>query len=112
MGITYPYAQLTLVETPISFSGFARPNKGGSEMAQPGMLFLPERGVGMWNDYKADAAFKKRMVPELLSSYGSPEEMLSTDLIRAFDVLDRVPLFYKHDKIVVVFGDVPLFLVE
>ena len=63
MGITYPYAQLTLVETPISFSGFARPNKGGSEMAQPGMLFLPERGVGMWNDYKADAAFKKRMVP-------------------------------------------------
>ena len=83
MGITYPYAQLTLVETPISFSGFARPNKGGSEMAQPGMLFLPERGVGMWNDYKADAAFKKRMVPELLSSYGSPEEMLSTDLIRA-----------------------------
>ena len=82
MGITYPYAQLTLVETPISFSGFARPNKGGSEMAQPGMLFLPERGVGMWNDYKADAAFKKRMVPEMLSYYSSPEEMLSSDLTR------------------------------
>ena len=28
MGITYPYSQLTLVETRSLFSGFARPNKG------------------------------------------------------------------------------------
>ena len=81
MGITYPYSQLTLVETPISFSGFARPNKGGSEMAQPGMLFLPERGIGMWNDHKASAAFRKRMMPEMSSFYSSPEDMLSADLV-------------------------------
>ena len=81
MGITYPYSQLTLVETPVSFSGFARPNKGGSEMAQPGMLFLPERGIGMWSDHKAGAAFKKRMLPEMSSFYNSPEDMLSADLV-------------------------------
>lgn len=28
MGITYPYSQLTLVETPVSFSGFAVLIKG------------------------------------------------------------------------------------
>ena len=63
MGITYPYSQLTLVETPVSFSGFARPNKGGSEMAQPGMLFLPERGIGMWSVYKAAVAFRGGVRP-------------------------------------------------
>ena len=83
MGITYPYSQLTLVETPVSFSGFARPNKGGSEMAQPGMLFLPERGIGMWNDYKAEVAFRKRMMPEMSSFYSSTEDMLSSDLTRS-----------------------------
>ena len=83
MGITYPYSQLTLVETPVSFSGFARPNKGGSEMAQPGMLFLPERGIGMWNDYKAEVAFRKRMMPEISSFYSSTEDMLSSDLTRS-----------------------------
>ena len=81
MGITYPYSQLTLVETPVSFSGFARPNKGGSEMAQPGMLFLPERGIGMWNDHKAMAAFRKQMMPEMSSFYNSQEDMLSADLV-------------------------------
>ena len=83
MGITYPYSQLTLVETPVSFSGFARPNKGGSEMAQPGILFLPERGIGMWNDYKAEVAFRKRMMPEMSSFYSSTEDMLSSDLTRS-----------------------------
>ncbi|WP_455508793.1 hypothetical protein [Butyricimonas paravirosa] len=83
MGITYPYSQLTLVETPVSFSGFARPNKGGSEMAQPGMLFLPERGIGMWNDHKAEVAFRKRMIPEMSSFYSSTEDMLSSDLTRS-----------------------------
>ena len=71
------------METPVSFSGFARPNKGGSEMAQPGMLFLPERGIGMWNDYKAEVAFRKRMMPEMSSFYSSTEDMLSSDLTRS-----------------------------
>ena len=52
-------------------------------MAQPGMLFLPERGIGMWNDYKAEVAFRKRMMPEMSSFYSSTEDMLSSDLTRS-----------------------------
>lgn len=80
MGITYPYSRLALVETPVSFSSFSRPNKGGSEMAQPGMLFLPERGIGMWNDNEAILAFRKKVMPDVLAFYRSEEEMISNDL--------------------------------
>ena len=52
-------------------------------MAQPGILFLPERGIGMWNDYKAEVAFRKRMMPEMSSFYSSTEDMLSSDLTRS-----------------------------
>ncbi len=80
MGITYPYKQLILVESPISFASFVRPHKGGSEMAQPGMLFLPERGVGLWNDYQATYTFLKKMMPDVPFSYTSWEELKSSDL--------------------------------
>lgn len=35
----------------------------------------------MWNDHKASAAFRKRMMPEMSSFYSSPEDMLSADLV-------------------------------
>ena len=37
----------------------------------------------MWNDYKAEVAFRKRMMPEMSSFYSSTEDMLSSDLTRS-----------------------------
>lgn len=57
-GRNYPYPYLLLAETPISFAGFYRNNRGGSEFVQPGMVFLPERGIGVWMDVEAWKNYK------------------------------------------------------
>lgn len=48
--VTYPFSRLRLVETPITFTSHFHPAMGGSEMAQPEILFLPERGIGILNE--------------------------------------------------------------
>lgn len=51
MHYSYPYSRLKLIETPITLTSFFRQEKGTSEFIQPEMVFLPERGVGVWSDY-------------------------------------------------------------
>lgn len=80
LGVDYPYTRLVLVETPVAFSGFSRPNKGGSEMAQPGLLFFPERGVGFWSDLKAGVAYDTKRYGSRFSSDDTPEEKLCRSL--------------------------------
>ena len=83
-GVAYPYRRLALVETPVSFSGFYRPNKGGSEMSQPELLFLPERGVGIWRDLKAELAYETKRYGQMIASDGSnsPEDRFYWELTR------------------------------
>ena len=50
---SYLYSGLKLIETPITLASFFRQEKGTSEYIQPEMVFLPERGVGVWSDHKA-----------------------------------------------------------
>ena len=44
----YPYERFTIIEAPISFAAYFRNERGGSEKVQSEMVFLPERGVGLW----------------------------------------------------------------
>lgn len=43
-GKKFPFLRLNLVETPVAFSGFDRTWKGNSEMVQPELIFLQEKG--------------------------------------------------------------------
>ena len=81
MGITYPYSQLTLVETPVSFSGFAVPIKGEVRWPSPVCCFYRNGESGCGVIIKRGQPFKKRMLPEMSSFYNSPEDMLSADLV-------------------------------
>jgi hypothetical protein len=50
-GISYPYPRLSLVEVPVHVIGHYRETHGSSELTQPGMIFFPERGTGVWLDH-------------------------------------------------------------
>lgn len=46
---SYPFSRLRLVETPVTFTSHYHPATGGSEMVQPEVLLLPEKGIGILN---------------------------------------------------------------
>ena len=56
----YPHRALAFVETPITFTSFFRFAHGGSELVQPGMIFFPERGIGIWRDFQAALEMDKK----------------------------------------------------
>ena len=64
---TYPYSSLKVVETPITLASFFRQEKGASEFVQPEMVFLPERGIGVWSDYKVTFAAQVKMITQYSS---------------------------------------------
>lgn len=75
MGRSYPYSQFILAEVPISFVSFYRNERGSSECVQPGLVFVPERGMGYWRDvmeavkYKGvPAEFRDRVMQEPLEA--------------------------------------------
>jgi hypothetical protein len=49
--MSYPYPRLSLVEVPVHIIGHYRETHGSSELTQPGMIFFPERGAGIWLDH-------------------------------------------------------------
>lgn len=57
---TYPYSSLKLIETPVTLTSFFRQEKGTSELIQPEMIFLPERGLGFWSDFKVRFGLEKK----------------------------------------------------
>lgn len=63
----YPYTSFKVVETPITLASFFRQEKGGSEFVQPEMVFLPERGIGVWSDYKVTFAAHMKMIAQYSS---------------------------------------------
>lgn len=48
----YPYHHFILAETPISFTSYFRNAEGTSGYVQPEIVFLSERGIGVWPDFK------------------------------------------------------------
>lgn len=54
MGRTYPYPYFRVIETPLSFTSCYRVHVGGSERVQPGMVLMPERGLGYWVDVRQE----------------------------------------------------------
>ncbi|MBI9061679.1 MAG: hypothetical protein JEZ14_06795 [Marinilabiliaceae bacterium] len=52
LGLSYPFEQLSLVETPISFYSYLRNWSLATENIMPEMIFFPEKGGGQWsNDF-------------------------------------------------------------
>lgn len=52
VGRDYPYDHFVLTEMPIAFTSYFRNRQGGSGYVQPEIVFLPERGIGIWSDFK------------------------------------------------------------
>lgn len=53
LGITYPFSEFSLVETPIHFSSYMAPLHSADEFLQPMQVLLPENGVTINNaDFK------------------------------------------------------------
>ncbi|MBQ5663885.1 MAG: xanthan lyase [Bacteroidaceae bacterium] len=46
--LPYPFKRFSFVETPVHFASFSRTWTRSQERQQPEMLFLPERGFGLW----------------------------------------------------------------
>ncbi len=47
--LTYPFKRFSFVEVPVHFASFSRTWTRSQERQQPEMLFLPERGFGLWH---------------------------------------------------------------
>ncbi|NOX18846.1 MAG: hypothetical protein GXO87_11265 [Chlorobi bacterium] len=61
LGLTYPYSQLSLVETPIHFASFQRLWTLAEETTQPQIVFLPENSVGLDDaDFEQSIKMRKR----------------------------------------------------
>lgn len=122
-GRKYPYAYFLLVETPITFASFYRNNRGGSEFVQPGMAFLPERGMSVFPDVEIVRDYKhyprdSKMYMEERSEKERCAGLLESCIVllfedeerflRGFDVLERFVVynfggsnyrnFYYRDK--------------
>lgn len=46
--LSYPFKRFSFVEVPVHFASFSRTWTRAQERQQPEMLFLPERGFGLW----------------------------------------------------------------
>ena len=46
--LTYPFKRFSFVEVPVHFASYSRTWTRSQERQQPEMLFLPERGFGLW----------------------------------------------------------------
>lgn len=52
LGVAYPFNQLSIVESPISFYSYLRNWSLATENVMPGIVFFPEKGGGNWsNDF-------------------------------------------------------------
>ncbi len=61
LGLHYPYPRLSLVEAPVQFYSYPRLWTAARETVQPGMVFLPERGVMLHGaDFRMTRNFQKR----------------------------------------------------
>lgn len=82
MHYSYPYSRLKLIETPITLTSFFRQEKGTSEFIQPEMVFLPERGVGVWSDYSILMEQMKNQEKRMSSSGISFDNTSRVDRLR------------------------------
>ncbi len=61
LGLSYPYSQLSIVETPIQFTSFQRLWTTAEETTQPQIVFLPENSVGLDDaDFERTVEIQKR----------------------------------------------------
>lgn len=51
-GQAYPFKRLACIETPVPFSSYSREWNGGSELVQPEMVFLSERGIDLQCNFR------------------------------------------------------------
>ncbi|MBR5151096.1 MAG: xanthan lyase [Bacteroidaceae bacterium] len=60
--LTYPFKRFSFVEVPVHFASFSRTWTRSQERQQPEMLFLPERGFGLWQfDFHWHIKWRKDM---------------------------------------------------
>lgn len=77
-GKNYPYDHFILTETPITFTSYFRNEQGGSGYVQPEIVFLPERGIGIWREFKyMTSADIKRTLQSILFNTSIMEELFS-----------------------------------
>ena len=50
----YPFGKFVLAETPVQFATYARNWKGYTEYVMPEILFVPERGISLGQDFEAE----------------------------------------------------------
>lgn len=81
MGGTYPYRSLTLVETPIAFAAYHRPEHGYTDYQQPGMLLFPERGIGIWEDFHIEYSYRNKNRSQQAADGETDEKELLSDMI-------------------------------
>lgn len=83
LGLSYSYARLKLVETPIQFFSYQRQWTAGQESVQPEMILLPEKGLLLDRaDFSRMARWQKRR-QERSNQTLTPQEMQS-ELFRDF----------------------------
>lgn len=106
-GRKYPYSYFLLVETPITFASFYRNNRGGSEFVQPGMAFLPERGMSVFPDVEIvrdNKHYSKDMMAYLREE---SEQERCTGLLESF----FIQLFEHEEQFPRGFGVLERFVV-
>lgn len=54
----YPYSRFILTEVPITYTSYYRNGHYGSEYVQPELLFIPEKGVGLYRDLESKVNLK------------------------------------------------------
>ena len=79
MGKRYPFDRFRMVETPVTLASYYRYSRGGSELVQPEMVCIPERGVGHWTDF---AHMKKQMELRALQKSSTVLEEMAVEMPR------------------------------
>lgn len=70
-GRKYPYKRFTIVEVPVAFSSYFRPEKGGSELVQPEIMFIPEMGYNLpGNDFRSSLEAMRQYPQYMLGDKG------------------------------------------
>jgi hypothetical protein len=87
--LEYPFKRFSVIETPASFSSYARPGSVAQEMMQPEMVFFPERG---WNNQDFDVKRSVKTEMDRAARNGqslSEREAMIIAFNKLLDILSR-----------------------
>ncbi|RPH90282.1 MAG: hypothetical protein EHM72_19320, partial [Calditrichaeota bacterium] len=78
LGLSYPYKELSLIETPIHFFTYVMPLRSFGEQVQPTLVLLPENGVGINDaDFKAQIFRLTRRTERQNQTISTKEQQIS-----------------------------------